>query len=135
MLKEKQQSYISFWLLVSNTTFIEDQIVKHCQRSEFQGLFSRITFAQPVLLGGTGSFRNTEHFLDVESGFRGCIRRLEINNKIYNFEPSERQGDAIFGMDIGEFRESEFRNKSEKIRNAFDATRLSKALMQQQNIT
>ena len=24
-----------------------------------QGLFSRITFAQPVLIGGTGSFRNT----------------------------------------------------------------------------
>ena len=23
-----------------------------------QGLFSRITFAQPVLIGGTGSFRN-----------------------------------------------------------------------------
>ena len=73
-----------------------------------QGLFSRITFAQPVLLGGTGSFRNTEHFLDTQSGFRGCIRRLEINNKIYNFEPAERQGDAIFGMDIGEYFPSYF---------------------------
>eukprot|EP00095_Tigriopus_kingsejongensis_P003764 snap_masked-scaffold965_size75845-processed-gene-0.0 protein:Tk03764 transcript:snap_masked-scaffold965_size75845-processed-gene-0.0-mRNA-1 annotation:"PREDICTED: pikachurin" len=67
-----------------------------------QGLFSRITFAQPVLLGGTGSFRNTGHFLDTNSGFHGCIRRLEINNKIYNFEPSERQGDTLFGMDTDE---------------------------------
>ncbi|XP_059078305.1 pikachurin-like [Tigriopus californicus] len=67
-----------------------------------QGLFSRITFAQPVLLGGTGSFRNTGHFLDTNLGFRGCIRRLEINNKIYNFEPSERQGDTLFGMDTDE---------------------------------
>jgi hypothetical protein len=67
-----------------------------------QGLFSRITFAQPVLIGGTGSFRNTGHFLDTTDGFRGCIRRLEINNKIYNFEPAERQGDVLFGVDIGE---------------------------------
>ncbi len=67
-----------------------------------QGLFSRITFAQPVLIGGTGSFRNTRTFLDTTQGFEGCIRRLEINNKIYNFEPAERQGDVLFGVDIGE---------------------------------
>ena len=41
--------------------------------------------------------------MDIASGFVGCIRRLEINNKIYNFEPAERQGDVLFGIDIGEF--------------------------------
>ena len=38
----------------------------------------------------------------------GCIRRLEINNKIYNFEPAERQGDVLFGIDIGELAELRF---------------------------
>ena len=41
------------------------------------------------------------HFLETAAGFVGCIRRLEINNKIYNFEPAERQGDVLFGIDIG----------------------------------
>ena len=45
---------------------------------------------------------HTGHFLDTAAGFVGCIRRLEINNKIYNFEPAERQGDVLFGIDIGE---------------------------------
>ena len=40
--------------------------------------------------------------MDTADGFVGCIRRLEINNKIYNFEPAERQGDVLFGIDIGE---------------------------------
>lgn len=62
-----------------------------------------------MLLGGVGSFRNTGHFLETswgdpaESGFSGCVRRLEINNKIYNFEPAERQGDVLYGVDIGEW--------------------------------
>ncbi len=85
-----------------------------------RGLFSRITFAQPVLLGGVGAFRNTGHFLEVgggegpssgTSGFSGCIRRLEINNKIYNFEPAERGGDALFGVDIGEKAAFDFDTK------------------------
>ncbi len=82
-----------------------------------------MTFAQPVVLGGVGSFLNTAHFLDFNygygnsnnnvnvnanadasaNGFVGCIRRLEINNKIYAFEPAERGGDALFGVDIGIF--------------------------------
>lgn len=70
-----------------------------------------------MLLGGAGSFRNTAVFLDSPGangngnsnagkvgggGFVGCVRRLEINNKIYNFEPAERRGDALFGVDVGE---------------------------------
>ena len=70
-----------------------------------QGLFSRITFAQPVLVGGVGSFRNAGSFLDIDGGggggFRGCVRGLEINNKHYDFEPAERNGDVLFGIDIG----------------------------------
>ena len=35
---------------------------------KFQGLFSRITFSQPVYLGGKGSIRNVKHFLQMEQG-------------------------------------------------------------------
>ena len=68
----------------------------------FQGLFSRITFAQPVVLAGTGHFRNTDHFLEMDAGFSGCIRNLEINNKMYNFNTVDNGGDVIQGIDIGE---------------------------------
>jgi len=66
----------------------------------FQGLFSRITFAQPVVLGGIGHFRNTDHFLETDCGFVGCIRNLEINNKMYNFIKFQNGGDVIQGKDI-----------------------------------
>jgi hypothetical protein len=33
-----------------------------------QGLFSRITFAQPVYLGGAGGIRNVKHFLGLDAG-------------------------------------------------------------------
>ena len=69
---------------------------------KFQGLFSRITFAQPVVLGGTGQFRNTDHFLEMDAGYSGCIRNLEINNKMYNFKTASNGGDVTQGRDIGE---------------------------------
>ena len=71
---------------------------------QFQGLFSRITFAQPVLLGGTALFLNTEHFLETNKSYQGCIRNLEINNKAYNLNPSYFKGDALEGIDIEECR-------------------------------
>ena len=40
----------------------------------FQGLFSRITFSQPVYLGGKGAIRNVKHFLQMDQGvgFPNC---------------------------------------------------------------
>ena len=68
----------------------------------FQGLFSRITFALPVVLGSPeGHFSNTAHFLETSEAFQGCIRNLEINNKLYNFALQNNGGDAIEGVDIG----------------------------------
>ena len=68
----------------------------------FQGLFSRITFALPVVLGSPeGHFSNTAHFLETSGSFQGCIRNLEINNKLYNFALQNNGGDAIEGVDIG----------------------------------
>ena len=88
---------------------------KH-EEGRSQGLFSRITFAQPVLLGGPGFFLNTQHFLASNQSYRGCIRHLEINNKLYHLNPSHQQqrvgivglsktyGDALDGYDIDDCR-------------------------------
>ena len=73
-----------------------------------QGLFSRITFAQPVVLGSPGSyFSNTKRTLETEQGFRGCVRNLEINNKVYCFDSAFHGGDATAGVDIGECSSNE----------------------------
>ena len=69
-----------------------------------QGLFSRITFAQPVLLGGTTLFLNSEHFLETKKSYKGCIRNLEINNKAYNLNPTDLGGDILSGVDTDECR-------------------------------
>ena len=88
---------------------------KH-EEGRSQGLFSRITFAQPVLLGGPGFFLNTQHFLASNQSYRGCIRHLEINNKLYHLNPNHQQqrvgivglsktyGDALDGYDIDDCR-------------------------------
>lgn len=76
---------------------------KH-QEGRSQGLFSRITFAQPVQLGGTSLFLNSEHFLETNKSYQGCIRNLEINNKAYNLNPTDFGGDILSGVDIDECR-------------------------------
>ena len=80
---------------------------KH-EEGRSQGLFSRITFAQPVLLGGPAFFLNTHHFLATNQSYRGCVRHLEINNKLYKFNPiqpgSKNSGDALDGRDIDDCR-------------------------------
>lgn len=65
-----------------------------------QGLFSRITFNQPVFIGGSGGTRNVKNFLGVDNGIQACVRHLEINDKLYNLKPSSQGGDIIAGLDI-----------------------------------
>ena len=67
----------------------------------FQGLFSRITFNQPVYIAGQGETSNVKSFLGVEGGLQGCVRNLEINNKHYNFNLVQNGSDTINGLDIG----------------------------------
>ena len=40
----------------------------------------------------------------MDAGYSGCIRNLEINNKMYNFSSAKSGGDVIDGKDIGEFK-------------------------------
>ena len=58
----------------------------------------------PVVLGSPeGHFSNTAHFLETTGTFEGCIRNLEINNKLYNFALQNNGGDAIEGVDISKY--------------------------------
>ncbi|KAG8222060.1 hypothetical protein J437_LFUL000504 [Ladona fulva] len=82
----------------------------------FKGLFSRITFREPLFVGGPG---NTTGLLGgggdedgsgatklpTDSGFKGCVRALEVNGKAFRFASEDstgRHGDAIKGFDVDE---------------------------------
>jgi len=73
-------------------------------RLQFQGLFSRITFREPLFVGGPGNTTGLER-LPVRTGFKGCIRHLEANEHHYRF-PLAPQGDAANGFDVGKYTAS-----------------------------
>ncbi|XP_062543336.1 basement membrane proteoglycan [Armigeres subalbatus] len=64
-----------------------------------KGLFSRITFREPVFLGGFGNITGLDKKLPVSNGFTGCIRKFVANEHDYNFQPL---GDVSRGFDIQE---------------------------------
>ncbi|XP_055626066.1 uncharacterized protein LOC129768435 isoform X2 [Toxorhynchites rutilus septentrionalis] len=66
-----------------------------------KGLFSRITFREPVFLGGFGNITGLDKKLPVSSGFTGCIRKFVANEHDYNFH-SAPLGDVSQGFDIQE---------------------------------
>uniref|UniRef100_A0ABD2X622 Pikachurin n=1 Tax=Trichogramma kaykai TaxID=54128 RepID=A0ABD2X622_9HYME len=63
-----------------------------------KGLFSRITFREPLFVGGPGNTTGLER-LPIRSGFKGCVRNLEINEHRYRF-PLAPVGDALNGFDV-----------------------------------
>lgn len=67
-----------------------------------QGLFSRITFREPVFLGGIGNITGLAKRLPVSDGITGCIRKFIANEHEYNFAlgPS---GDITQGFDIRKY--------------------------------
>uniref|UniRef100_A0AAG5D5E4 Pikachurin n=1 Tax=Anopheles atroparvus TaxID=41427 RepID=A0AAG5D5E4_ANOAO len=66
-----------------------------------KGLFSRITFREPVFLGGYGNITGLDRKLPVSIGFTGCIRKFVANDHDYNFQPAPL-GDVSHGFDIQE---------------------------------
>ncbi|XP_048510585.1 pikachurin isoform X2 [Athalia rosae] len=65
-----------------------------------KGLFSRITFREPLFVGGPGNTTGLER-LPVTIGFRGCVRHLEANEHHYRF-PLAPLGDSANGFDVEE---------------------------------
>ncbi|BES90608.1 Laminin G domain [Nesidiocoris tenuis] len=64
-----------------------------------KGLFSRMTFREPVFIGGRGNTSGLQEKLPTDHGFKGCIRHLQINDYNYKFAAVPK-GDAIKGFDI-----------------------------------
>lgn len=62
-------------------------------------MFSRITFREPVFLGGTGNITGLSKKLPVTNGIIGCIRKLIANEHEYNFQLTP-YGDVTQGFDI-----------------------------------
>ncbi|XP_072391898.1 pikachurin-like [Diabrotica undecimpunctata] len=73
---------------------------KHVQ-GRSKGLFSRITFREPLFIGGPGNTTGLTEKLPVSRGMRGCIRHLEVNDHTYKFA-LEPQGEATKGYGIEE---------------------------------
>lgn len=65
-----------------------------------KGLFSRITFREPLYVGGPGNITGLSEKLPVVKGLKGCIRHLEVNDHVYKF-PLEPSGEALKGYGIG----------------------------------
>ncbi|XP_023312948.1 pikachurin-like, partial [Anoplophora glabripennis] len=71
---------------------------KHVQ-GRSKGLFSRITFREPLFIGGPGNTTGLTEKLLVARGLRGCIRHLEVNDHVYKFALDPR-GEATKGYGI-----------------------------------
>ncbi|XP_055379574.1 uncharacterized protein DDB_G0283357 [Condylostylus longicornis] len=76
-------------------------MLNHGQRVQgrSKGLFSRITFREPVFLGGTGNITGLSKRLPVQNGMIGCIRRFIANEHEYKFTEYP-VGDVTKGFDI-----------------------------------
>ncbi|MPC71382.1 hypothetical protein E2C01_065659 [Portunus trituberculatus] len=57
--------------------------------SPLQGLFSRITFREPLYVGGSNNLTSLAPRLGVTDGLRGCVRRLQVNDHVYRFRRSD----------------------------------------------
>ncbi|KAJ8965806.1 hypothetical protein NQ317_006208 [Molorchus minor] len=71
---------------------------KHVQ-GRSKGLFSRITFREPLFIGGPGNISGLIEKLPVSKGLKGCIRHLEVNDHLYKFA-LEPKGEATKGYGI-----------------------------------
>jgi hypothetical protein len=67
-------------------------------------LFSRITFREPLFVGGPGNTTGLADKLPTEDGLKGCIRHLEVNDHVYSFNMAP-VGDSVKGFDVGECRQ------------------------------
>lgn len=82
-----------------------------------QGLFSRITFREPVFLGGTGNITGLAKRLPVTDGMLGCIRKFVANEHEYIYA-TQPNGDITQGFDVRKYRKK-LNARKEKTENIF----------------
>ena len=51
-----------------------------------------------------GGYRNLSLIADmtrVRTGFSGCVRRFQVNDKLLDMRKATHVGDALYGIDVG----------------------------------
>ncbi|XP_028030608.1 pikachurin [Bombyx mandarina] len=66
-------------------------------RGRSKGLFSRMTFREPVWLGGTGNTTGLQNKLGLSEGLLGCVDFLRVNGDTYRLVK-----DSVATLDISE---------------------------------
>ncbi|XP_066961133.1 pikachurin-like isoform X1 [Macrobrachium rosenbergii] len=61
----------------------------HHVQGRSEGLFSRITFQEPLYVGGSNNLTSLAPRLGVTTGLQGCVRRLQVNDHIYKFRKND----------------------------------------------
>ncbi|CAL4097885.1 unnamed protein product, partial [Meganyctiphanes norvegica] len=83
----------------------------HHIQGRSEGLFSRITFREPLYVGGAYNLTSLAGRLGTTQGLMGCVRRLQVNDHIYRFhkqDPNSQETNdpqdyrALDGWDISE---------------------------------
>ncbi|XP_063584947.1 pikachurin-like [Penaeus indicus] len=82
----------------------------HHIQGRSEGLFSRITFREPLYVGGSNNLTSLAVRLGVTTGLQGCVRRLQINDHVYRFHKNDALREpnpssdyaALDGFDISE---------------------------------
>jgi len=67
-----------------------------------QGLFSRMTFRRELFVGGFKNISKPAPKTGATSGFVGCVKRLQINNKNYDMRRGSFIGDILYGINVGQ---------------------------------
>lgn len=99
--REKMEKWPLKGEYASNGQFGANKSLPFPLPCHLQGLFSRITFREPVFLGGTGNITRTK-LLPVFDGFVGCIRKFIANEHEYNFKGAP-YGDVSQGFDVRKY--------------------------------
>lgn len=103
VIKSKEAILLNDWNTITiyrhrwDAWFVLNQGTKVYGRSK--GLFSRMTFREPVFLGGSGNVTGLIKKFPVYNGFIGCIRKFVANGHVYEFEYLPL-GDVSKGYDI-----------------------------------
>ena len=102
-IKSKEAVTLNIWNTITIYRHLWDAWIVLNQASKVygrsKGIFSRMTFREPVFLGGSGNMTGLNKKLPVLNGFNGCIRKFVSNGHVNKFEYLPA-GDVSKGFDI-----------------------------------
>jgi len=61
-----------------------------------------MTFRRELFLGGFKNISMPAPKIGATSGFSGCVKRLQINNRDYDMRKGSFIGDTLYGINVGQ---------------------------------